>query len=172
MTPDVREVAGTAIARAVLGLDEVIAARTVASYLSFGTEPATNDLVEELRSRGVRVLMPVLRDDLDLDWAEYVGMHRIAQGSTGLWNTDSPRLGVEAVTTCDVVLVPALAVDDGGMRLGRGGGSYDRALARVPEGRAVIALLYDGERLAVVPSDAHDRRVTTVVTPSEVVRFA
>jgi len=69
------------------------------------------------------------------------------------------------------VLVPGLAVDRSGMRLGRGGGSYDRALARVPVGTPVLVLLYDGEVLDRVPADDHDRRVTAAVTASGVVRL-
>jgi 5-formyltetrahydrofolate cyclo-ligase len=69
-------------------------------------------------------------------------------------------------------VVPALAVDRRGSRLGRGGGSYDRALARVPAGRPVLALLYDGECPEVVPTEPHDRRVTVAVTPHAVLRFA
>ena len=75
-------------------------------------------------------------------------------------------LGVDAVTDADVVLVPALAVGADGARLGRGGGSYDRALARVPAGRPRTALLYDGELLPGVPAEPHDQRVSGVVTPS------
>jgi 5-formyltetrahydrofolate cyclo-ligase len=172
MTPDAREAAGAAITRTVLDLPEVIAARTVAAYLSIGTEPATTDLVEALRSKGVRVVVPVLRADLDLDWAQYVGIDHLAQGPRGLWSPRGPLLGVQAVVESGVIVVPAIAVDDAGVRLGRGGGSYDRALARVPAGHPVIALLYDGERRDVVPAQAHDRRVTTIVTPSEVHRFA
>jgi 5-formyltetrahydrofolate cyclo-ligase len=81
------------------------------------------------------------------------------------------RLGPSAVADADVVLVPALAVDAHGARLGRGGGSYDRALARVAPGRAVVALLYDGEVHLTVPSEPHDRPVTMAVTPTTVWRF-
>ena len=70
-----------------------------------------------------------------------------------------------------MVLTPGLAVDRTGMRLGRGGGSYDRALGRVPVGTVVCALLYDGELLDAVPSAAHDRRVTAAVTPTGVTWF-
>jgi 5-formyltetrahydrofolate cyclo-ligase len=172
MTADSRDVAAAAIARAVLALPEVIAAGCVAAYLSFGTEPATQHLVEDLRSRGVRVLVPVLRDDLDLDWTEY-GDNTLNTQKSGYWAVpDGPRLGLDAIAGADVVLVPALAVDDRGMRLGRGGGSYDRALTRVPPARPVLALLYDGERPAVVPAEPHDRPVTGVVTPGGVLRFA
>ncbi|WP_281285858.1 5-formyltetrahydrofolate cyclo-ligase [Nocardioides humi] len=79
-------------------------------------------------------------------------------------------LGVDAVATADVVLVPGLAVSTGGLRLGRGGGSYDRALARVPVGTFTCVLLYDDEVLPEVPAEPHDRPVTAAATPSGVVR--
>lgn len=172
MTPGEREVAGAAIARTLLCLAEVVVARTVAAYLSIGTEPATSSLVETLGSRDVRVLLPVLRDDLDLDWAEYDGVGSIAQGSRGLWTPTGARLGVAAVATADVLVVPALAVDARGVRLGRGGGSYDRALARVPQDRPVLALLYDGEQVPELPRAPHDRSVTGAVSPAGLVRLA
>jgi 5-formyltetrahydrofolate cyclo-ligase len=73
---------------------------------------------------------------------------------------------MDAVARADLVLVPALAVDRGGVRLGRGGGSYDRALTRVGPGIPTIALLYDGELLDEVPADDHDQRVRLVARPS------
>jgi 5-formyltetrahydrofolate cyclo-ligase len=80
-------------------------------------------------------------------------------------------LGVEAIATADVVLVPGLAVSPDGVRLGRGGGSYDRALARVPAGTFTCALLHDGEVGCDVPVAPHDRAVAAAVTPSGVTRF-
>ncbi len=170
-TADTRAAAGAAIASAVLVLPEITDSSTVAAYLSIGTEPPTMHLVESLRSRGVRVLAPVVGDDLDLDWADYAGPGDLAQTSRGLREPSGPRLGTTAIAAADVVLVPGLAADEHGMRLGRGGGSYDRALARVPPGRPVAVLLYDGEVLPVVPADPHDRRVTMAVTPTRVWRF-
>ena len=73
--------------------------------------------------------------------------------------------GVEAVASCDLVVVPAVAVDQRGTRLGRGGGSYDRVLARVR--CLTIAVLYDGEHLAMLPSEPHDVPVAAVVTPAK-----
>jgi 5-formyltetrahydrofolate cyclo-ligase len=177
MAPDDRVSAASAIARAVLDLVDSLPAGadpapTVAGYLSIGTEPPTPALLDSLRSRGVRVLAPVLDDDLDLDWAEYDGPGHLAAGPRGLRAPTGPRLGPGAVTGADLVLVPALAVDVRGTRLGRGGGSYDRALVRVPAGRPVVALLYDGEVLAEVPALPHDRPVTAVITPAGLRRFA
>jgi 5-formyltetrahydrofolate cyclo-ligase len=84
------------------------------------------------------------------------------------------RLGPDAVTEADVVLLPGLAVDGRGMRLGRGGGSYDRVLARLERAGArpaLLVLLYDAEVVAHVPEEPHDRPVDAVVTPSGVRRF-
>lgn len=161
-----RAAAACTLTAAVLTLSEVSTARTVAVYVSIGTEPPTAELLDVLRSRDVRVLLPVLRDDLDLDWAIYENRDQMSPGPRGLWTPKGGRLGVDAVAEADVVLVPALAVGADGTRLGRGGGSYDRALSRVPAGRPVVALLYDGELLPAVPAEPHDRRVTTVVTPA------
>jgi 5-formyltetrahydrofolate cyclo-ligase len=158
--------AASLVTSAVLTLPEVVAARSVALYVSIGTEPSTAELLDVLRSRDVRVLLPVLGQDLDLDWAIYETRQRLSPGRRGLWTPDGDRLGVEAVGAADVVLVPAVAVGEDGTRLGRGGGSYDRALGRVPPGRPVLALLYDGELLPAVPAEPHDRPVTGVVTPS------
>jgi 5-formyltetrahydrofolate cyclo-ligase len=89
----------------------------------------------------------------------------------GLLEPVAPRLGPAAVATADVVLTPGLAVDRTGMRLGRGGGSYDRALGRVPVGTFTCTLLHDGELVERVPAAPHDRRVAAAVTPSGISRF-
>ncbi len=158
--------AASLLTAAVLSLPEVSTARTVAVYVSIGTEPPTAELLDVLRSRDVRVLVPVLRDDLDLDWAIYENRDKMSPGTRGMWTPEGDLLGVDAVAEADLVLVPALAVGADGTRLGRGGGSYDRALARVPAGRPVVALVYDGELLPDVPTAPHDARVTCVITPS------
>lgn len=139
-------------------------AATVAAYVAVGSEPGTGPLLEQLALRGARVLLPVVRPDLDLDWATHDG--RLASARLGLLEPEGHRLGVEAVATSDVVVVPGLAADRHGRRLGRGGGCYDRALARVPAGTPVVVVLYDDELLDVVPTEPHDRMVTAVCTPA------
>ncbi|MFE3552109.1 5-formyltetrahydrofolate cyclo-ligase [Streptomyces kronopolitis] len=178
---DVLASTGEALARRALELDELAgagspgAAPTVAAYVSIGGEPSTRALLDRLRAAGVRVLLPVLLADNDLDWACYEGAGRLVRAGRGLLEPAGPRLGPEAVTAADVVLLPGLAVDRGGLRLGRGGGSYDRVLARLERAGArasLVVLLYDAEVLAQVPAEPHDRRVHAAVTPSAVHRFA
>jgi 5-formyltetrahydrofolate cyclo-ligase len=159
-----------ALAEHLVAVPEVRRAATVAAYVSIGQEPGTGPLLDLLTEAGKRVVLPVLLPDNDLDWAAYGGPADLVPAGRGLLEPAGPRLGVDAVATADVVLVPALAVDRAGMRLGRGGGSYDRALGRVPVGTFVCALLYDGELVDRVPHGDHDRPVTAVVTPSGVSR--
>ncbi len=163
--------AARAIADHLLDATEVRRAATVACYVSVGSEPGTTALLDRLISAGKRVILPVLLPDNDLDWAVYHGETSLAPAGRGLLEPMSPRLGVEAIATADAVLVPGLAVSPVGQRLGRGGGSYDRSLARVPVGTFTCVLLYADETGHQVPTEEHDRPVGAVVTPAGVVRF-
>ncbi|MEP6600089.1 MAG: 5-formyltetrahydrofolate cyclo-ligase [Actinomycetota bacterium] len=124
----------------------------VAGYRPLRTEPGSVQLLDALHASGVRVLVPLTLEDRDLDWLE--------------WGAPSDPLGMPAIATADLILVPALAVSVDGVRLGRGGGSYDRALGRVAPGTQVVALLFDGEVRDWLPADEWDVPVTAVVTPS------
>ncbi|MFF4663913.1 5-formyltetrahydrofolate cyclo-ligase [Streptomyces sp. NPDC001282] len=161
--------AATVLSRSALDLPELAGARTVAAYVSVGSEPGTRVLLDALRARGVRVLLPVLLPDNDLDWSAYEGAGRLVRAGRGLLEPDGERLGRDAVLEADAVLLPGLAVDARGMRLGRGGGSYDRVLARLTAAGAhpaLIVLLYDDEVVARVPVEPHDHPVDVVVTPA------
>jgi 5-formyltetrahydrofolate cyclo-ligase len=164
--PDQRAAAARALRDAILELPQAQMAGTIAAYYSLASEPDTHGLIYALWKRGSYVLLPLLRPDADLDWASYEGPDSLRPGPRGLAEPAEPPRGMDAVARADLVLVPALAVDRGGVRLGRGGGSYDRALARVGPGIPTIALLYDGELLDEVPADDHDQRVRLVARPS------
>lgn len=155
-------------ARAALSSDEITAARAevrshvlsrfgsvrrIAAYRPFRTEPSSIELLDAMVSRGAEVLIPIVRADWDLDW------QRLGSEALG-------PLGLDAITGVDVVLVPALAVDRHGNRLGRGAGCYDRALRRVPAGVPLVALVYDAELVASLPSEKWDIPVSAAITPS------
>ena len=156
---------GKSLRDAVLSLPEIQMAGTVAAYVSVGTEPQTRGLIYALWKRGTYVLLPLLLDDFDLDWASYEGPESLAPGPRGLLQPTEPGRGVHAVTSADLVIVPALAVDRAGRRLGRGGGSYDRALARVGAAVPTVALIYDHELLDEVPCGRRDQPVRMVARP-------
>jgi len=160
-----RSAAGRALSDAVLEYPPTQMAGTVAAYVSVGSEPSTRALIFTLWKRGSYVLLPLLEPGGDLDWASYEGPESLVDGPHGLLQPGEPPRGVTAIRSADLVIVPALAVDRRGNRLGRGGGSYDRALARVGPAVPTIALLYDDELLDSVPAAAHDWPVRAVARP-------
>jgi 5-formyltetrahydrofolate cyclo-ligase len=157
------------LARVALEWEAVRRAATVAAYVSVGSEPGTGLLLDALVAAGKRVVVPVLQRDNDLDWAAYAGPGSLVPAARGLLEPTGPLLGVDAIRTADVVIVPGLAVSPEGDRHGRGGGSYDRALARVPAGTPVAVVLHDDELGLAVPTDPHDVRVGFVLTGGGVV---
>jgi 5-formyltetrahydrofolate cyclo-ligase len=165
MSSSSRTEAGRLIRDHVLEMPEVAGAGTIAAYYSVGTEPDTRGLLFALWKRGSYVVLPVLLPDGDLDWASYEGPDSLSPGPRGLLQPAEPVRGPGTIARADVVLVPALAVDRSGQRLGRGGGSYDRALARVGPQVPTIALLYDPELLPRVPAEEHDQPVRAVARP-------
>lgn len=172
LTADQRSAAGRSLRDAVLSMPETEMAGTVAAYYSVGSEPDTHGLIFALWKRGTYVLLPLLLADGDLDWALYEGPDSLAAGPKGLLQPTEPPRGVMAVTSADLVLVPAVAVDRRGARLGRGGGSFDRALARVGPAVPTVALLHAGELRDQVPTGAHDVPVRAAALPGEgITRF-
>ena len=148
---------------AVKGMDRV------AAYVSVGHEPCTRLLLERLTERGVRVLLPVLGPHLSRSWAYYRGAADLAERAPGRPSEPSGRvLPPEEVERVDALLIPALAVDRGGRRLGQGGGWYDRLLPLRADGVRVFAMVHDDELVAgPLPTEAHDEPVDAVITPEE-----
>lgn len=141
---------------------------TIAAYAGVADEPPTRSLLDALVAHGVTVLLPVVAStDRALDWAPYEGWERLTNARWGLLEPTSDPLGARAIETAGLVVVPALAVDRRGHRLGRGGGFYDRALENVERERRV-AVVYATELLANVPSEPHDEDVGWVLTPDGV----
>ncbi len=167
MPDSIRNESARLIRDHVLEMPQVTSAGTIAAYYSVGTEPDTHGLIFALWKRGSYVVLPVLLPDGDLDWASYEGPESLAPGPRGVLQPVEPVRGTGTVARADVVLVPALAVDVRGRRLGRGGGSYDRALARVGPQVPTIALLYDSELLPSVPAEEHDQAVRAVARPEQ-----
>ena len=141
-------------------------ASSIAAYASKGNEPGTRSLLFALWKRGSYVLLPRLLPDCDLDWASYEGPDSLVAAPGGLLEPTEPPRGVQAIKAADVVLVPALAIDRRGHRLGQGGGSYDRVLARVSPAVLTIGVVYDAEFVPELPAEPHDQPVRAVVTPS------
>lgn len=140
----------------------------VAVYVSVGAEPCTRLLLPALAERGVRILLPVLGPHLARSWGYFQGMDDLAERSPGRPPEPSgPSLPAEEIAQADALLIPALAVDREGRRLGQGGGWYDRMLPLRKDGAQVFALVHDDELIAnPLPVAEHDVPVDAVITPS------
>jgi len=148
---------------------EIHGAQIVASYVSYGFEPQTGDINSTLIREGKVLLLPRTLPDKDIEWVKWDGREESLQRNgkvlepMGEAFTDLPSIGA--------VIVPALTIDREGHRMGQGGGSYDRALARLGAWKVglVGAAELAGENL---PVESHDQKVDAAATPELLLRFS
>ncbi|OJZ63137.1 5-formyltetrahydrofolate cyclo-ligase [Mycolicibacterium diernhoferi] len=144
-------------------------AGTVCGYIPVGSEPgaAAGDsvpMLDGLSLAGVRVLVPIARTGMPMQWAEYrAGV--LVPAPFGLREPPPPWLAPESIAEASVILVPALAVDRRGVRLGRGAGFYDRALPMAAPSARLIAVVRDEEVVDELPAEPHDVPMTHALTP-------
>lgn len=156
-------------------LDELVArlgARSISCFLSTPTEPGTHAFVAGAVARGIRVLLPITREDGLLDWTVAEPDAEIAEGLFGLPEPVGEVLGPIAVNDVDLLVIPAAAVDAHGMRLGWGRGYFDKTLGSMEKCPPVYAVIFDSELIDDVPRDVHDQPVTGVVTPTRTLPLA
>jgi len=145
------------------------AGSTVCAYVPVGTEPGSIEMLDVLLRRSGRVLLPVARttaddDPMPLRWGEY-RPGALTPGPWGLLEPPEPWLPQSTLAEASLVLVPALAVDRRGVRLGRGRGFYDRSLrGRNPRAR-LVAVVRDEELVDELPAEPHDVPMTHALTP-------
>lgn len=144
-------------------------ARSLSCYLSTTTEPGTRRFVTEAVLAGIRVLLPVTREDGLLDWAVAAADDELTAGLLGLPEPTGEVLGPIAVNDVDLMLIPAAAVTRTGIRLGWGRGFFDKTLGSMQQRPPVYAVVYDTEILDDLPLDIHDQPVGGIVTPTQTI---
>jgi 5-formyltetrahydrofolate cyclo-ligase len=150
----------------LLGLSEVLAARSVLLFYSIGSEVDTKRIGEDLLARGKRLLLPFLAPE-GMEAAEVVPGDRLIPSGYG---PREPSLRIPLhPDEVDLVIAPGLAFDRRGFRLGYGGGHYDRYLARLRPGTIRIGLAFSVQLVDRIPEEPTDQRVHLVVTDAEVV---
>jgi 5-formyltetrahydrofolate cyclo-ligase len=151
----------------ILNSPEILAAKTVASYYSYGEEPGTHEINKALLKAGKNLLLPRVNGE-HLDWIAWNG----DESSLKIVKKLSEPKGepVQDLSDVDVMIVPALHIDQEGYRLGQGGGYYDRTLAFFSGWK--IGLVYAGELTSeILPREVHDIPLNAAATPSILVRF-
>lgn len=161
-----RETAEAGITAQLDALIEHLGARSISCFLSTPAEPGTHAFVTAAVARGIRVLLPITREDGLLDWTAATPDAEIAEGLFGLPEPVGEVLGPIAVNDVDLLIIPAAAVDQHGMRLGWGGGYFDKTIGSMEKCPPVYAVIFDSELVDDVPRDVHDQPVSGVVTPT------
>ena len=170
LTSTERQAAAAGITRNLVDLTTDLSARSVACYLSTTIEPDTRPYVNWAVAQGLRVLLPVSREDGLLDWTTGDGESE-TEGLFGMPEAVGELLGPIAINDVDLILVPAAAVDATGMRMGWGRGYFDKTLGSMEKCPPVYAVVFDGELVDEVPRERHDQPVDGAVTPTRIVQF-
>jgi 5-formyltetrahydrofolate cyclo-ligase len=170
LTATERAGATAGITRHLVDLVTDLSARSVACYLSTPSEPDTRPFLNWAHKEGLRVLLPISREDGLLDWTTGDGESE-TEGLFGMPEGVGELLGPIAINDVDLILVPAAAVDAKGMRMGWGRGYFDKTLGSMEKCPPVYAVLFDGEIVDEVPRERHDQPVDGAVTPARIVQF-
>ena len=166
-----RDAATEALTTQLIALTSTLGPRSLSCYLATPDEPQTRPFLHWATEQGIRVLLPISRDDGLLDWAPYDGQEEDAD-VLGMPTPTSELLGPIAINDVDLILVPAAAVDGTGMRMGWGRGYFDKTLGSMHKCPPVYAVIFDDELVDALPREPHDQSVDGVVTPSAITRFA
>lgn len=167
-----RAEASDALTERLLALVDSLGARSVSCYLNTMNEPSTRGFLNEAIARGIRILLPVTRADGLLDWSVADADGTEIPGLFGIPEPEGELLGPIAVGDVDLMIIPAAAVDQSGMRLGWGRGYFDKTIGSMQKCPPVFAVIYDAEFVEELPRDVHDQPVTGIVTPERIYRFS
>ncbi|GAB3580295.1 5-formyltetrahydrofolate cyclo-ligase [Leifsonia lichenia] len=171
LTSTERAAATAGITRNLIDLATDLSARSVACYLSTPIEPDTRPFLNWMHAQGIRVLLPISREDGLLDWTTGDGETE-TEGLFGMPEAVGELLGPIAINDVDLIVIPAASVDASGMRMGWGRGYFDKTLGSMEKCPPVYAVLFDAELVDDVPRERHDQPVDGAVTPTRIVQFS
>jgi 5-formyltetrahydrofolate cyclo-ligase len=171
LTATERTSATAGITRNLVDLTTDLSARSIACYLSTTIEPDTRPFLNWAHEQGLRVLLPISRDDGLLDWTTGDGETE-TEGLFGLPEPVGELLGPIAINDVDLIIIPAASVDSTGMRMGWGRGYFDKTIGSMEKCPPVYAVLFDGELVDEVPRERHDQPVDGAVTPTRIAQFS
>ncbi len=164
-----RATARSELARRLAELVERTGSRTVTCFASLPDEPDTGGFLEWADAHGVAVLLPVTRPNGALEWVLSGG--GFVSGPLGIPEPVGTPVDPAEVAAVDLMLIPACAVDRDGVRLGWGGGYFDRLLGGLDSRPPVYAVVFEEDLVPRLPREAHDVPVDGVVTPEGARRF-
>jgi len=168
LEPSVRAEASAAIARRAIALVETLAPAELAAYFAVRGEVDTRTILDWAGRTGLPLSLPVIENGATLSFRRHNPSEALAAGGFGI-----PAPGAHAVAVLpDVLIVPMLAFDRTGTRLGYGRGHYDRAIAHLRNHRVdprLVGVAFAVQEVTAVPAEAHDVRMDFIVTETETI---
>lgn len=167
---DVREDAGTAIAERAISLIESLRPASVALYLPIGSECMTQPLIAKVAELGVEIGLPAVVDGAGLIFRRYRPGDRLVEGVFG---TREPASSAPRVRP-ELFVVPVVAFDRSGMRLGYGRGYYDSAITALRDAGQqprLLGIAFSVQEVEPIPAEPHDAHLDWVVTEKETLEF-
>ena len=170
LAPTARAAGAARCRDAVLACDAFRQARCVLLYFSFGSEVETRGLLSDAWRDGKRVAAP------RIDTARRLVLHEVTPQTVlqpQTWGIEAPPPGAPEITLqeIDFALVPGVAFDRHGTRLGYGSGYYDRLLAAAPAALPRVAIAFDAQVVDALPREAHDQPLHVLITPTHIFDF-
>jgi 5-formyltetrahydrofolate cyclo-ligase len=173
MPDGLRAAASTAIVSRLRDLPAYQGARAVLMYMGFGTEVNTEPFFDAVCADGKMAVLPKInkngnRSDWRLTLHPVAGRDQLAAGVWGIREPlpNSPQMDIAAV---DLALIPGVAFDRHGRRLGYGGGFYDRLLAGSNPAMLRVCAAFDCQVVDVVPAGDRDQRIHIIITEKEII---
>ena len=157
--PQLQAMSAEAVAR-LMALPQMAAAKTVMLYYSLPDEVSTHELADRLVECGKVVVLPVVTGPAEMELRRYRSADDLSMGAFGIMEpTGEPFTSLAEI---DLAVVPGMAFDTRGNRLGRGKGYYDRFLSQLPQATKV-GLCFPFQKFPGVPTDENDVRMDLVI---------
>ena len=167
-----RDKAATSLVQRLTTLPAVKHAKGIGVYSAYGSELSLKPSVKMLRSRDIppTIAYPVMVNETTMVFVTFSADDdkRVLDNPTTLVTNIPPERVVDPAEL-ELILVPGLAFDTHGNRLGQGGGFYDRFLPHTGSGTITIGIAFDEQVIEQVPADVHDRRVNYILTPTRLI---
>jgi 5-formyltetrahydrofolate cyclo-ligase len=170
LTSSERDAATAGLTENLQSLVLDLSARSISCYLSARSEPDTRLFLNWATAEGIRILFPISREDGLLDWTVGTGDEEFT-GISGMPEAVGTLLGPIAINDVDLIIVPAAAIDESGLRMGWGRGYFDKTLGSMEKCPPVYGVVFDSEYLQEVPREVHDQPVNGLVTPTRIIAF-
>ena len=166
LSPETQKLAGEAVREKVLALEAYKRAKTVMAYIACRGELDVSPVIDEILSSGRTLLLPRCEAGGTLTARIITSPEALLPGAYGI---PEPAEDAEIAPpeSIDLILVPGLAFDREGARLGQGGGYYDRLLSKT--GAVKVGICHEAALIDCVPREAHDIRMDAVITPTALI---